>query len=293
MRGDITKIDASEVPDHDVLVAGFPCQAFSIAGQRKGFEDTRGTLFFDVVRIASAKLPQILLLENVKGLLNHDKGRSFRVMVDILEDIGYRIYTKVLNTADFGIPHSRERLFIVALRVDTDDEFVFPEPIALNTRLCVLLDEFVGEKYYLSLTARERLFRIEERAAKNNLGYKSVEAKIYVDDYGNLYERTPQLFLNLDANFFKGPDGKRTTLHFTDFTNALYPHVSSLRMPTPLECWRLQGFSDEAHNTVAAAGISDSQRYKQAGNAVSVPVISAIGKRLIPLLSKTNVQEAV
>lgn len=284
LQGDITEIAAETVPDHDLLVGGFPCQAFSIAGYRKGFEDTRGTLFFDVARIASRKQPRVILLENVKGLINHDSGQTFRIMCDVLTDIGYEVKYAVLNTRDFGLPHHRERVFIVATRFDVLDDFAFPEPIILQRRLYELLDEDVSDKYFLSLTARERLFRIQERAERKKLGYKSVEATFYVNDNGQTYEQEPQIFLNLDANFFKGPDGKRTTLCFVGADGTV-----SLRMPTPRECWRLQGFSDAQHDAVSAAGISDSQRYKQAGNAVTVNVVQALGERLVPLLIKTEV----
>src|SRR5690625_2635303 len=116
--GDITKIDAKDIPDHDLLVGGFPCQAFSVAGKREGFEDTRGTLFFDIARIAAEKKPKALLLENVKGLVNHDKGRTLDVMIETLNEIGYVVDFDVLNSKYFDVPQNRERIFIVAIRED-------------------------------------------------------------------------------------------------------------------------------------------------------------------------------
>lgn len=112
--GDITKIDEKDIPPHDIILAGFPCQAFSIAGKRLGFEDTRGTLFFDVARIATYHKPKLIFLENVKGFLNHDKGNTFKVVKQTLEDLGYKVYSKVLNAKDFGVPQNRERIYIVA-----------------------------------------------------------------------------------------------------------------------------------------------------------------------------------
>src|SRR5690625_4064248 len=116
--GDITQIDAKDVPDHDLLVGGFPCQAFSVAGKRQGFEDTRGTLFFEIARIAKEKQPRALLLENVKGLVNQDKGRTLPIRIETLNDIGYVVEFDVLNSKYFGVPQNRERIFIIAIRED-------------------------------------------------------------------------------------------------------------------------------------------------------------------------------
>jgi len=124
-HGDITTIDEQNIPKHDIILAGFPCQAFSIAGHRKGFEDTRGTLFFDVVRIAKYHKPQVLFLENVKGFVGHDKGRTFQVVKETLEEIGYKVYAEVLNSKDYGIAQNRERIYIVAF-LDNIKEFEFP-----------------------------------------------------------------------------------------------------------------------------------------------------------------------
>src|SRR5699024_1911907 len=121
-KGDITEIESEDVPDHDLLVGGFPCQAFSVAGRREGFEDTRGTLFFDIARIAEEKQPKALLLENVKGLVNHDKGNTLDTMIRALNDIGYIVDFDVLNSKYFGVPQNRERIFIVAIREDLIDE---------------------------------------------------------------------------------------------------------------------------------------------------------------------------
>src|SRR5690625_4442727 len=118
LHGDITKIEAEEIPEHDLLVGGFPCQSFSVAGKRKGFEDTRGTLFFDIARIAAEKRPKALLLENVKGLVNHDKGNTLDVMIETLNEIGYVVDLDEIGSKYFGVPQNRERIFIVAIRED-------------------------------------------------------------------------------------------------------------------------------------------------------------------------------
>ena len=125
--GDITKVKAEDVPDHDLLVGGFPCQSFSLAGKRKGFEDTRGTMFFEIARIVSVKKPKILLLENVKGLVNHGKGRTLDTMIEILNEIGYVVDFNVLNSKFFGVPQNRERVFIVAIRKDLIESEPFSE----------------------------------------------------------------------------------------------------------------------------------------------------------------------
>src|SRR5690625_2554795 len=174
--GDITKIDAKDVPNHDLLVGGFPCQAFSVAGKRKGFEDTRGTLFFEIARIAKEKQPKALLLENVKGLVNHDKGRTLDVMIETLNEVGYVVDFDVLNSKYFGVPQNRERIFIVAIREDLIEaepfsevsttgntivpkgkrrigewanvfNFDFPEQEEVTTRLLDILESNVDEKY--------------------------------------------------------------------------------------------------------------------------------------------------
>src|SRR5690625_3960698 len=178
-EGDITQIDAKDVPDHDLLVGGFPCQSFSVAGKRKGFEDTRGTLFFEIARIAKEKQPKALLLENVKGLVNHDKGNTLDTMIRTLNDIGYIVDFDVLNSKYFGVPQNRERIFIVAIREDLIEaepfseeattgqtivpkgkrrigewaktfNFDFPEQTEVTTRLRDILELVVDEKYYLS-----------------------------------------------------------------------------------------------------------------------------------------------
>ncbi len=146
-HGDITKIDEKNIPKHDIILAGFPCQAFSIAGHRKGFEDTRGTLFFDVARIAKFHKPKVLFLENVKGFVGHDNGNTFKTVKKTLEDLGYKVYSEVLNSKDYGIPQNRERIYIVAF-LDNTVNFKFPKKIKLSKKIrdCLLLD--VNEKYY-------------------------------------------------------------------------------------------------------------------------------------------------
>jgi DNA (cytosine-5)-methyltransferase 1 len=381
LHGDITKIEAHDIPDHDVLVGGFPCQAFSVAGQRKGFEDARGTLFFEIARIASAKQPRLMLLENVKGLLSHDGGRTFETMCAILNDIGYAIDFRVLNSKHFGVPQNRERIFVACDR-DTEHaewnvtgsdvvakakrraqalgvrtfNFDWPENSEVTTRLRDVLETHVDEKYYLSEEKTAKLIaQITEKNGDEPIVYGSLEH--YGNDQMNrvysvhglaptitvvsgggreqkiaepvtvqmnrnkishesdvshcLMARDYKGFGNQDmtgvieevravltpdreekrqeGRRFKENDEAAFTLNTQDKHGVAvgqYPRYR-IRKLTPRECWRLQGFSDAQHDAVAAAGISDSQRYKQAGNAVTVNVIRAVGSPLFKRLKQT------
>lgn len=181
IAGDITKIDEKEIPDFDICLAGFPCQAFSLAGKRMGFDDDykgmcRGTLFQDVVRICEFHKPKVIFCENVKGLTIHDGGRTFKVIKKAFEQIGYTVYDKVLNSKDFGVPQNRERIYIVAFRNNIDSrEFHFPEPTNSNTCIRDIMEEHeVSVKYYLSTVYIETLKRHKARheAKGNGFGYE-------------------------------------------------------------------------------------------------------------------------
>src|SRR5690625_2883907 len=391
--GDITKIDAKDIPDHDLLVGGFPCQAFSVAGRRKGFEDTRGTLFFDIARIAAEKKPKALLLENVKGLVNHDKGNTLDTMIQTLNDIGYVIDFEVLNSKYFGVPQNRERIFIVAVREDLIEavpfseeatkgntivpkgkrrigewadvfNFDWPEQAEVSTKLRDILESNVDEKYYLDEERTAKLVaqlegqteeptglgltkqatvptRLKDEsntlAARDYKGFGNQEmtsviepqmlghrepkiAEIqyplkatclecrvtyyvdcgcscasYVGEDGSIVSQTEVLPVLTPDRMEKRQNGRRFKEDGEEsFTlTAQDQHGVALgerpryriRKLTPLECFRLQNFPDEAHQALVDAGISDSQRYKMAGNAVTTSVIEAIGQRLIPLIS--------
>lgn len=470
--GDVTRIPAEAVPDHDVLVGGFPCQAFSVAGKRLGFDDTRGTLFFEIARIARAKRPKLMLLENVKGLVSHDGGKTLDTIALALNEIGYAIDFRILNSKHFGVPQNRERIFIVAARdmehaewsipkkkdvVDRAKEriqalgvktfnFDWPTNDTVTTSIRDILEENVDEKYYLSDEKTATLLKrlTEETLAKSKetgsmltdtglsreiVARKEITPPLRVGGGGD----APGIWLNepqqysyegegvsycLDANYTKGTSpgdvgkGRRThvieeytviqkthgcsTTIKQDVTGTLqaarldkvpmvvtgsatiekvghlpsdsgqtgavygvdgisptvlnqhgnavvkvaeeiravltpereekrqqgrrfkedgepaftvntidrhgiaigrYPRYR-IRKLTPLECFRLQGFPDAYYFDLKKALISDSQLYKMAGNAVTVNVISAIGGRLLPLLSRevaptTSQQEAV
>src|SRR5690625_4997615 len=391
--GDITKIDAKDIPDHDLLVGGFPCQAFSVAGRRKGFEDTRGTLFFDIARIAAEKKPKALLLENVKGLVNHDKGNTLDTMIRTLNDIGYVIDFDILNSKYFGVPQNRERIFIVAIREDLIEaepfseesttgqtivpkgkrrigewaktfNFDWPERAEVTSRLRDILESNVDEKYYLDDEKTAKLVaqledntveptglgltkqatvptRLKDEsntlAARDYKGFGNQEmtsviepqmlghrepkiAEIqyplkatclecrvtyyvdcgcscasYVGEDGSIVSQTEVLPVLTPDRMEKRQNGRRFKEDGEEsFTlTAQDQHGVALgerpryriRKLTPLECFRLQNFPDEAHQALVDAGISDSQRYKMAGNAVTTSVIEAIAQPLIPIIS--------
>jgi len=458
--GDITKVKAEDVPDHDLLTAGFPCQSFSVAGKRLGFEDTRGTLFFEIARIAKAKRPKVILAENVKGLVGHDKGRTLDVIIQTLCDIGYTVDFNVLNSKYFGVPQNRERVFIVAVRDDLVEQepwmdvkgntivpkgkrriqqldgvktfnFDWPPQTEVTTRLRDILEDNVDEKYYLSeektaklvaqLEARDQ--EIGDEVTPLNVLSRGAESKTDGTSYcikagrqheviepimvgridlkghdrpsrvysidglcptpsglgqgGNTEPKIaePQMVGHIDL---KGQDaikrvysvdgisptlttmggghrepkiaveynrksgiGKEIdvahTVNHSDWRglnrnqtqNAVLEEARPVLTPdrenkrqngrrfkedgeesftltaqdrhgvaigqhpryrirklTPRECFRLQGFPDSEFNKLVEAGISNSQLYKMAGNAVTVNVVEAIAKRIIPLLTQ-------
>lgn len=262
--GDITKIKESDIPDHDILVGGFPCVAFSQAGLKKGFEDTRGTLFFEIARIVKEKRPKAFLLENVKNLLNHDKGKTFKIIKQTLEDMDYEVYYHVFPAKDFGVPQNRERIYIVGFdrqQVKNYKDFVYPTPPKTKTRVGDILDSDVPDKYTLS----DKLWEgHQRRKEKNAAAGKGFGYKLFSED--SPYTNT------ISARYYK--DGSEILIE----QNGKNP-----RKLTPREAARLQGFPDEF-----IIPVSDSQAYKQFGNSVAVPVINAIAEKIIEILDKNN-----
>ena len=310
--GDVTKVDAADVPDHDLLVGGFPCQAFSVAGKRLGFDDTRGTLFFEIARIAKVKRPKALLLENGKGLVSHDKGRPLDVIVQTLNDIGYAVDFEVLNSKYFGVPQNRERIFIIAIRDDliTSEpyeigsrkdvvarakkrigalagvktfNFDYPEQTEVTTSLKDILENEVDNQYYDSVY-KDFFIKNSFNQEKKGNGFRfspHVKQNAYISK-----TLTTKAGARMDDNFIiEGINSKKLIFTF-DSKNIEYDPTLDYRIRklTELETWRLQGFPDEAHQVILEAGLSSIQRYKMAGNAVTVNVIDAIARRLLPLL---------
>lgn len=436
--GDVTKVAAEDVPDHDLLVGGFPCQAFSVAGKRLGFDDTRGTLFFEIARIAKVKQPRALLLENVKGLISHDKGKTLDTIIQTLHDIGYTVDFNVMNSKYFGVPQNRERIFIVAVRNDlvTPDQwnvgkrtdvvakgkrrisemgvstfnFDWPAQEEVTVRLRDILEIDVDERFYLSEEKTAKLVaQLDERV--EGLAIREATKKGYViaqegdavnfqfpdsesrrgrlgKEIANTLEASninqgvvePVMLGHIDLKGHDAikrgysSDGVSPTLttmggghrepkiavvasleyYGNDQMNRVHsveglsPTVTSrnsgnepkiaeplgvmftqkeilrdvsisntlqaagpsrglgnnnpitgvveyapryrIRKLTPRECFRLQGFPDSEFDKLTANGISNSQLYKQAGNAVTVNVIDAIGRRLLDYVNKEEKQ---
>lgn len=256
--GDITQITEDEIKPHDIILAGFPCQAFSIAGLRKGFEDTRGTLFFDVARIAQYHKPKVIFLENVKGFVNHEKGNTFKVVKQTLEDMGYSIFHKILNAKDFGVPQNRERIYIVAF-LGENINFSFPEKLDEEIKLGDILENHVDLKYTISdkLWAGHKRRKEEHKQKGNGFGYC-------------LFNHESKYTSTISARYYK--DGSEILIEQKNMNP---------RKLTPREAARLQGFPEEFEIVV-----SDNQAYKQFGNSVAVPVIEAIAKEIKKTLEK-------
>lgn len=279
--GDITKqTTKSYIPDNfDVLCAGFPCQAFSIAGKRGGFEDTRGTLFFDVAEIIKDKQPRAIFLENVKGLRSHDKGKTLSTILNVLrEDLGYFVPDpQVLNAKDFGVPQNRERIFIVGFHPDTEvKEFNYPKPTGKKATFADVKEEnVVPTKYYLS---NRYLNTLEKHKARHQLKGNGFGYAIIPDDA-------------ISNAIVVGGMGRERNLvldhRITDFTPTTHivgeVNRKGIRKMTPREWARLQGFPDEFIIPVA-----DANAYKQFGNSVAVPAIQATANEMLKSLRIKN-----
>lgn len=252
-NGDITKIDAKDIPKHDLLVGGFPCQAFSQAGLKKGFNDTRGTMFFEIARILDHHKPKAILLENVKGLRGHDSGKTFKTIISILNELGYQtIETTVLNAKNFGLPQNRERIFIVAYR--NFFNFQFPAPPLIETKVGDILDRKVPDKYTISdkMWKSAKIRKDRNRKKGNGFGF-------------SLFSKDSKYTSTISARYYK--DGAEIWID---------QGKKNPRKITPNEARKLQGFPENFKIPV-----SDVQAYKQFGNAVPVPVIRAIAKKMV------------
>lgn len=260
---DIKNIDVEKIPDNfQVLLAGFPCQAFSLAGYRKGFKDERGTLFFEVLRIIESKSPQVVFLENVKNLVGHDDGNTFSVILDALKGNGYKVKHRVLNGCEYGnIPQNRERIYIVAfLDHKIAQKFEFPDPVKLTVALNDIIDyeKKQEDKYYY--TKENCLFydKLKESINEENVIYQW--RRKYVRR--NMSQVCPTLTANM------GTGGHNVPLIYTKF---------GIRKLTPKECFGLQGYPKDFK---FPTNMSNTSLYKQAGNSVVVSVISRIAENI-------------
>lgn len=262
--GDITQIDEMDIPKHDILVGGFPCQAFSQAGKKLGFEDTRGTLFFEIARIIKEKRPRAFLLENVKNLKSHDKGRTFSIIEKTLKNLDYEVIPMIFKAKDFGVPQNRERIYIVGFdktTVKAYKDFVIPVPPCEETNVGMILDSNVNDKYTISdnLWKGHRRRKAEHKIKGNGFGYSIVNEK---SPYTN----------TISARYYK------------DGSEILIEQIGkNPRKLTPREAARLQGFPESY-----IIPVSDTQAYKQFGNSVAVPVIKAIAEKIIDVLDNSK-----
>ena len=307
---DITTVKEADIPDHDVICAGFPCQTFSIAGKRRGFQDTRGTLFFDIMRIAKFKGTSYLFLENVKGLLNHEKGKTFTKILQTLQELGYEYQWMVLNSKFFGVAQNRERVFIIANLRGTPRPEILPfrenaekiSRLSGNQEQVLTLErkEFREHKSEGTPTLKNRMgtggnnVPMISNASRREVGFKKIAGALQARDY-----KDPKIVMNLQKRSADRPSltkicpcgskklyqnccgvpagsgtiGKVDEAYCLDSNNSqgVGSLTNKLRRLTPKECERLQGYPDDW-----TKGVSDTQRYKQLGNAVTVNVIEAI-----------------
>lgn len=256
---DINNIDFEDIPDADVIIGGFPCQPFSMMGSELGFDDVRGTVFFTVADLIKKKIdkgskPKVVVLENVRRLLTHDGGNTFKVIKHIMEkELGYKVFYKILNSSDFGVPQTRNRIFIVCF-ADKNVEFHFPETIDLNCRMHDMLEENVDDKYFLS-------DKILKTILSNGTGKYNAKSEI-------------------DLEIARPLCSTMHKMHRACQDNYVTDH-GRVRRLTPREAARLQGFPDDF-----LIPVSDTQAYRQFGNAVTVNVAEAVARSILEVLDE-------
>mgnify|MGYP001161387067 CR=1 FL=1 len=256
--GDINEIPPKDIPDHDILLAGFPCQAFSIAGKQLGFADTRGTLFFNIEKIIKAKRPRAFLLENVKRLKTHDAERTFKVIKERLEGLGYIVYDTILNSLNFGVPQKRERIYIVGFNPKV--QFRYPEPLGYYKPLLEVLETNVPEKYFATKKIQEkRKEKVKTVPSGDSIWHENIG--------GNISALPYSCALRAGGSYN-------------------YLLVNGVRRLTGREMLRLQGYKDDF-----IINVPYTQIRKLAGNSVTVPVIEMLAKNIINALKKN--QQAV
>ena len=275
--GDITKVDEKDIPEFDICLSGIPCQPFSVGGKREGFDDDykgmcRGTLFLDVARICDYHKPKVVFIENVKGLVTHDKKRTFQIIKNTFEQIGYKVFYKVLNSKDFGAPQSRERIYVVCFRNDIAPEaFTFPVGCGQTKAIKDILEKdiplnhFLSEQYLTSLREREK----RHKSKGNGFSYQPLDLNGVSNTIvcgGSGHESN----LIID---------KRKEIDFSKYKKPV--NSEYIRKMTPREWARLQGFDDSY-----IFPCSDTVTYKQLGNSVTVPVIEAIAEKIKEVLDK-------
>lgn len=258
---DITKIDPKDIPEHDILCGGFPCQPFSIAGYRKGFDDKdRGDLIFNIIEIIKIKQPKVIFLENVKNLYSHDKGETYNYIKELIKKQGYFVKEKVLNTMEYGnLPQNRERLYILGFKnKDEHDKFEFPKPQKLTQKLIDILEKTEVDNYYY-YNDKPLFEKIKNDIIKENTAYQW--RRVYTRE--NKSEVCPTLTANMGTGGHNVP---------------IIKDKKGIRKLVPMECIRLQGFPS---NFTFPKTVNRSNQYKQAGNSISLPVVEAIAKNIL------------
>ena len=260
LEEDITNVNPKDIPEHDVLIGGFPCQPFSMMGDEKGFEDTRGTLFFDIASIIdyhskNKAKPKVIVLENVRRLLTHDGGNTFKVIYRVLQNLGYKVFYDTLNSADYGVPQTRNRLFIVAFS-NENVEFKFPKTVDLKLTMQDMLEKNVDDKYFLS---------------------EKILPTILSHGTGGYYSKS-----EIDLKIARPLCATMHKMHRANQDNYVTDN-GKIRRLTPREAARLQGFPDSYNFPV-----SDTQAYRQCGNAVTVNVAEAVAAEIKKSLIDIN-----
>ncbi|MCX8481469.1 MAG: DNA (cytosine-5-)-methyltransferase [Sediminibacterium sp.] len=297
----------------DLLVGGSPCQSFSMVGKRKGFNDIRGTLFYEFARIVKESKPKVFIFENVKGLLNHDKGNTFKAIKETFDELGYKYFYQVLNAKNYGIPQHRERIFVVGFK-DKKEEFTFPKPIKLEYKMQDFLEDFTDSKYYL----KEKAVKFVTSSKNRNKRYTQINGEIALCQKANqqfnwhgdfVFEQVENEFdefifniNNVEEKYYLSEKvrnyvlggGTKTfktsvktdleiarpllqsmhKMHRAGIDNYV-THNGKIRKLTPKECLRLMGFRDDFVQVV-----SDTQMYRQAGNSIVVDVLIALLKQI-------------
>ena len=301
LKGDIKKIDEKDIPNHELLLAGFPCQAFSIAGRQKGFEDIRGTLFFDVARILQEKKPKYILLENVKNLISHDGSKTIRVILNILNEIGYTVDFTIINSSESGVPQNRDRTYICGIYLGDSEKY---RPDKRSAKVDALKQElnktgYKGFNFFDKVVFHNKQMYIEdvlETDVDNNYFLNSELVEQFIKDMGieETVEKEDKIIklFDLPRNVHNDLERQRrvysikgispTVLARSDSTK-IYVNVNGknrIRKITPTENFYIQGFSKNFVKNIREIGMSVTQMYKQSGNAVSPPVIAGILKTL-------------
>ncbi|MBQ4284079.1 MAG: DNA cytosine methyltransferase [Lachnospira sp.] len=273
-EGDITQVDEHTIPDHDILCAGFPCQAFSISGKQRGFEDSRGTLFFDVARIVRAKRPKIVFMENVKNFATHDEGRTLEVVKATMEELGYRFYQKVLNAVDYGVPQKRERIYMICFRNDLNvSEFSYPKPFKLERHVedFLLKDEKLVENLYV-----ERPDTYYNGVVDDQYSNKSIRlGTVNKGGQGERIYSTKGIAITLSA-YGGGVFAKTGGYMVNGRPRKLHPR----------ECARIMGYPDSYKISQSA-----NQAYKQFGNSVVIDVLQHISVEIGKTMKMVNANE--